>query len=374
MFRYPQRPGNDFEFIVGGDDFLSRLLHLLDNCKYEILFEMYLMEPGRAFDLVWAALMRSAERGVRVYLLLDGFGSRRVLDVVQRACAISGNIHLRIFNPFSLRRFKANFRRDHRKIIIVDADVALISGFGIVDHFYTESIGATLDKADWLDVAVVVRGVLVEDWRHLFADTWSGPALLSLIRKTPSPGIMTGRVAFGARWNNQDIMREFRVRILRARRVVWIVSPYFVTSWRIRRLLRKAGRRGLDVRILVPGSYSDHPPIQYASKRHYRQLLRAGVRIFEFQGAFIHAKIYLCDDWVSIGSFNLDHWTYRFNLEANQEVEHPAFVGRVAGCYEQWLLQSTEITQEVVMGRGLLERVLVYLLGKVDAWLMRLFK
>jgi len=374
MLRYPQRLNCDFKFIAGGDGFLPELLRLLDDSESEVLFEMYLVEPGRAFDLVLAALLRSAARGVKVYLLLDGFGSRRVVDLIQQICAASNNIQLCIFNPISLRRFKANFLRDHRKIVIVDADVALISGFGIVDNFYAASIGASLPEAAWLDVAVVVKGGVVEDWRHLFANTWSGPALLSVRREYCAVGAMTGRVAFGACWSNQDIMRELGLRILRARKVVWIVSPYFVTSWRIRRLLRKAGRRGIDVRLLVPGGHSDHPPVHYASKRHYRRLLRAGVRIFEFQAAFIHAKMYLCDGWVSIGSFNLDHWTYRFNLEANQEVEHPEFVAEVAGCYEQWLLQSNEITTKTVLSRGVLERVLIYLLGRVDAWLMRLFK
>ncbi len=374
MFRYPLRSGNSFELLIGGDAFLAKLLELLDASTSEVLFEMYLVDHGKALDLVFEAMFRAASRGVKIFLLLDGYGARRVLTKVQRDCSDVGNIYFCIYNPISFRRLKASIRRDHRKIVVIDGQFALISGFGIVDDFYATVIGYPAERSVWQDVAVVSRGPVVSDWRHFFYNTWPGQLSLPDLTEAGPVGEMCGRLAYGARWNKQDIMRELRVRISKARTSVWIVSPYFLTSWRIRRLLRQASLRGLDVRVLVPGSNSDHPPVSYASKRHYQRLLRAGVRLFEFQAGFMHAKVYLCDDWVSIGSFNLDHWTYRFNLEANQEIVNQVFSVEVASQYEKWLLQSNEVTSSNIEGRGLVERFLVFILGKLDAWLMRIFK
>jgi len=116
--------------------------------------------------------------------------------------------------------------------------------------------------------------------------------------------------------------------------------------------LRKAARRGVDVRLLLPGPITDHPSVRYAGRRFYHSLLRTVVRIFEYQPRFLHAKLLLCDDWVSLGSCNVDRWNLRWNLEANQEIEASQFAARVrelfatdfgvsAECHtQQWQLRS----------------------------------
>ena len=108
------------------------------------------------------------------------------------------------------------------------------------------------------------------------------------------------------------------------------MSAYFVPSQRFRKALRGAARRGVDVRLLVPGPLTDHPWVRHAARRFYGKLLRNGVRIFEFQTRVLHGKMTICDDWVSVGSSNLDRWSFKWNLEANQEIDNAAFAHSAA--------------------------------------------
>ncbi|OZG71309.1 hypothetical protein BTA51_21975 [Hahella sp. CCB-MM4] len=381
MFRYPLRQANSFELIVGGDAYLARLLELVNSATREILIEMYLVEQGRAFDLLWVALDEALERGVSVYLLLDGFGSRQVLPFLQEQKRYRINLHFVAYNPISLKRIKSNFHRDHRKLIIVDQMVSVVSGFGINDDFYGEIIGRPVSaEPPWLDTAIVAEGEVVRDWRQLFCQVWKvgevsiDGSMLSDGSNALSDGNTPGRVAYGAGLARQDIVREFGARVRKATSRVWIISPYFLTSWRIRRLLRRVSRQGVDVRILVPGAFTDHPPVTYASRRYYLRLLRAGVRLYEYQKSFIHSKVYVCDDWVSIGSYNLDHWAYRFNLEANQEVVSKEFSDQVGSFYQNCIDHSTEITADYLQKQKLLDRILTYLLGKLEQLIIRIIR
>lgn len=131
-----------------------------------------------------------------------------------------------------------------------------------------------------------------------------------------------------------------------ARHRVWIGTAYFMPSFSLRLALRRAARRGVDVRLLVAGPLTDHRWIYYASKRYYRRLLNAGVRIHEYQPRMLHAKFALFDDRVSLGSCNLDNWNLRWNLEANVEVDEPEFSCAVERLFRKDFSVSREITAE----------------------------
>ena len=125
----------------------------------------------------------------------------------------------------------------------------------------------------------------------------------------------------------------------------------------------------MDVRLLLPGRHTDHPAIRHAGRRFYSSLLRHGVRIFEYQPRFLHAKTLLCDQWVSIGSSNFDRWNLRWNLEANQEVDDPGFAGSVRAMFETDLKASVEIDKEQWQRRRWITRLREHLWGRVDMWL-----
>jgi len=162
-----------------------------------------------------------------------------------------------------------------------------------------------------------------------------------------------------------------RLRIDSATRRAWIMSAYFVPSRRFRKGLRRAARRGVDVRLLMPGSRTDHPWVRQAARRFYGKMLRNGVRIFEYQPHMLHAKVIVCDDWVSIGSSNLDRWSFRWNLEANQEVADARFADTVAALFESDLRVSRAISRRYWRQRAWLDRLRENIAGALDRQLDR---
>ena len=134
-------------------------------------------------------------------------------------------------------------------------------------------------------------------------------------------------------------MRNLR----RAQNRIWLATPHFLPTGKVRRALIRAARRGVDVRLLLTSRNTDHPPVRYAGQRFYPRLLRAGVRIYEYQPHFSHLKMVLVDDWVSIGSCNFDYWNLRWNLEANLEAIDAAFSAQVQQSFERDFQHSREI-------------------------------
>jgi cardiolipin synthase len=161
-------------------------------------------------------------------------------------------------------------------------------------------------------------------------------------------------------------------RIEAARQRAWIMSAYFVPSRRFRKALRRAARRGVDVRLLVPGPKTDHPWVRHAARRFYGKMLRSNVRIFEYQPRMLHAKMIICDDWVSLGSSNLDRWSFKWNLEANQEVLNAAFAAVAAAVFEGDCVQSEILSRRSWPRRAwvgrLQERIAGVLERLLDRW------
>jgi phosphatidylserine/phosphatidylglycerophosphate/cardiolipin synthase-like enzyme len=160
-----------------------------------------------------------------------------------------------------------------------------------------------------------------------------------------------------------------RVRIDGARARVWIMSAYFVPSRRLRRTLERAARRGVDVRLLVPGPRTDHPWVRHAARRLYGRLLEAGVHIYEYQPRTLHGKMVICDDWVSIGSANLDRWSFRWNLEANQEIDDVAFAANAARVFAGDCELSVPLCPRRWPQRACADRLREQIAGRLDIWL-----
>jgi phosphatidylserine/phosphatidylglycerophosphate/cardiolipin synthase-like enzyme len=151
----------------------------------------------------------------------------------------------------------------------------------------------------------------------------------------------------------------------------WIMSAYFVPSRRFRKALRRAARRGVDVRLLMPGARTDHPWVRHAARRFYGKMLRNGVQIFEYQPRMLHGKMILCDDWVSVGSSNLDRWSFRWNLEANQEVADARFAQTAAALFEADFTVSRALSRRYWRQRARLDQLRENIAGAFDRRLDR---
>jgi phosphatidylserine/phosphatidylglycerophosphate/cardiolipin synthase-like enzyme len=222
---------------------------------------------------------------------------------------------------------------------------------------------------------VEIRGPVVADWQRLFAATWrksGGQPSPPVLTEPPGlPDGVPGRVTTSAGWQRSELSRSVVQRIDSARERAWVTSAYFVPSRRFRKALRRAARRGVDVRLLVSGPLTDHPVVRHAARRFFGKMLYNDVRIFEFQPRVLHAKVVLCDDWVSIGSSNLDRWSFKWNLEANQEIDDASFAAQAAAVFEQDCEQSDELEHRTWPRRGRLNRLWERLAGALDRMLER---
>ncbi|EPC02999.1 phospholipase [Litchfieldella anticariensis FP35 = DSM 16096] len=367
------REGNHFTLLPEAKRFIPEMFAAIEQARSSILIELYLMESGRLAEGMIDALGRAAERGVSVMLMLDGYGSMGLVDE-DRARLRERGVALRFFNPLGFHSLAKNLTRDHRKLVVVDGRLAFTGGFGAVDEF--------LDA--WYEVAIRIEGPVVVDWVRLFSRLWDSPLsrgrgkaglvrnlTLDVSTHSDDQG-MRGRVVWGQGYRYQAIRHSLHKQISSATRRIWICTPYFVPTFSLRMRLAKAAKRGVDVRLLLPGETHDHPMVRYAGQRFYGRLLRAGVRIFEFQPTFIHAKFSLVDDWTTLGSCNFDHWSLHWNLEANQEVHDARFADEVAALFERNFATSHEIDPAHWAQRPRLQRLREWLFGTLDAWLTRL--
>lgn len=344
-YRFPWRQGNCYRLLVDGDRFFPAMLESIEAARQYVLLEMYLVASGQVADRFITALTNAVSRGVRVCVLFDGFGALD-LDSKDRQRFEEGGVELTIYNPLRLGRWQRNLFRDHRKLLLVDGEVAFTGGAGITDEFDP----VVHPEQFWHEAMLKISGPVVADWQTLFVEVWNRwserrlqlpPSSLTPAGKRESwRGRVVAQRSFPGR---SEVMRSHVSRIRGARQRVWLATAYFVPPWKLRRALRHAAGKGADVRLLLPGPRTDHPAVRHVSRRHYEGLLRLGVRIYEYQPRFLHAKVFLCDDWVSIGSSNLDRWNYHWNLEANQELVDPNVAEQVTELFLADFAHSREV-------------------------------
>ncbi|MGX1123545.1 phospholipase D-like domain-containing protein [Pseudomonas sp. HLS-6 TE3448] len=371
---FPWRGGNQFELLIDGPEFFPRMLTAIVRAQYQVDLELYLVEAGACAEAMVSALVQAAERGVHVRCLFDAYGSLAfTLSLRQRLLA--AGVELRFYNRLSWRRGVRNLYRDHRKLLLVDQSWAVVGGTGVTDQFWTPGE----EVSEWHEVMVEMRGPLLADWQMLFdrqwranlrRTAWRPPTHFGLPRvpRVPPEGKGQGRVAYADARQHRDILQSLVRALNSGQRRVWLATPYFLPTWKVRRSLRRAASRDVDVRLLLTGPRTDHPSVRYAGHRYYPRLLRAGVKIFEYQPCFLHLKMVLIDDWVSIGSCNFDHWNLHFNLEANLEALDPPLTAAVAASFERDFAQSTVIDLERWHARPWWKRVQ----QRMWSWLDRL--
>jgi len=376
-FHFPWREGNRFDILADGSNFLPRMLDAINSARQTVLLEMYLIESGTVVDRFIAALVNAAERGVQAYLLLDDYGAIG-LRQSDRDRLIHKNISIVYYNKlhshstlYNLYRIfllhkEHSLYRNHRKLLLVDGKTAFVGGTGLVDEFDPPGH----PEMQWRETMVRIQGPVVADWQQLFTSSWNKSTAQTLNLPAVAPvehaDAQRGRITVNDIEPFSEVLLSLTWQISHARQRVWFATAYFVPGWRIRRKLKRAAKSGVDVRLLLPGSITDHPGVRYISHRLYGRLMRNGVRIFEYQPRFFHAKSVLCDDWVTIGSSNFDRWNLRWNLEANQEMKDETLAVQVKEMFEQDFASSVEYAYEQWRQTSLYKRMLQWFWKKVE--------
>jgi cardiolipin synthase len=302
---------------------------------------MYIWEKGHASDRLSAALVERARAGVACRLVIDDFGSGDFADTIQPALRTAG-CEVRLFRPRPAVNLLA---RNHRKIAVIDGKVAYTGGFGVRDNW----LGDGVHDDAWRDSNVRFTGPAVRDAQQAFAENWqeAGGALLP-DTAFPAPDTTDrATAAFVTSTGSPVVTRAERLSqllIAAARRRLWIANAYRVPSRAIFELLLNKARAGVDVRILLPGIKSDSKPALAAQHKEYPELLRAGIRVWEYTPSMMHAKTMLVDDELAVvGSINLDPLSLHELEESALLIHDPGVTAELARQFEADVLHANEL-------------------------------
>ncbi len=307
--------------INNGDAFLKSLLADIDGAKTSIDFMVYIWEDGRFSDIVLDHLQRRLKAGVQVRVALDAYGAMSAPDEkfedLRKLGGKVATFHSLMPLPWAMAR---DHKRNHRRAIVIDGRIAYTGGIAVSDTW----LGDARTPDEWRDVMFRVEGPMASHLQGAFGEVWelSTGELLSGDRFYPAaapPAADAVTFVPFASSPSPDIfaMENFVLLSLAgARKSILVVSPYFLPDETLRAVLEAKARAGLDVRVLVPNKLNDSRWVRWASQSYYEELLKAGVRIEEYQPTFNHTKLLIVDGvWSVVGSANMDNRSRKLNDE-----------------------------------------------------------
>jgi cardiolipin synthase A/B len=352
--------GGEVTLLQNGDQFFPAILEALRAAKDSIHFEVYIFEPDEVGREFMETFKERAKAGVEVRLLLDGFGGmkmrKRHRDELQAA-----GVRISRFRPPSLRSLVRFYRRTHRRAIVVDGQIGFVGG-AAVSVKWKGNVGSA---HEWRDSMTRVTGPLVGGIQSAFAGNWvyctgeviAGPRFFPRIDSGGGPCSLS--VVSSPSDALQPIRLLFWLSFINARRRLWICNSYFIPDRRLRTAVIERARAGVDVRVLVPGNHTDAVPVQAAGRSYYEELLAAGVRIFEYQPAMMHAKTVVVDgSWSVVGSANLDERSMELNEENVLGIADRGFARAIEDGVQVDLRRSREIHLEDWRKRPLYKKAL----------------
>jgi cardiolipin synthase len=361
----PLVEGNRGRILIDGPRTHRAMFDAMAAARDHISLETYILEDGEIGERLAALLARKVDEGVKVNLLYDSVGSIKTSPEYFERLRAAG-VAVCEFNPASdLSRVN---NRDHRKILVVDGRVAFTGGINISGAYAMGSARARRTPAretreGWRDTQVQAEGPVVADFQRLFLDAWAlqdcGPAGPAAYFPRPArAGDMAMRAVRAEPGGDAAEMYDaLLTQIGGARSRVWLTIGYFVPDPGIKQALIQAARRGVDVRLVLPG-YSDFWAPVYAGRSHYAELLAAGVHIHEWREALMHAKTAVIDSkWSSIGSTNLDWRSFVHNYEADLVVVDAAFARDMEERFRRDVAAATAIDRAAWKLRGAGEKV-----------------
>lgn len=348
--------GNKISLLRSGGEYFPALLAAIDKAQIEIHLQTYIFVPDKAGLKVGDALKSAAARGVKVYLLLDGFGSKDLPKSYVNALKAAG-VEVMFYrpqiSPWTLKR--SRLQRMHRKVTVVDGQIGFVGGINIIDDFNTPN-----NMAPRLDYAVQVQGPLLASmhlsvkllWRRLYAKRlralrvkqlkfsnlttnkfkFSTPdfSLLQQNANQALSGQNLGNIRAGFLlrdnlWHRRDIEDAYLAAIKSAKTEIIIANAYFLPGVRFRHALGDAAVRGVRVILLLQGRV-EYMLLDFASHALYSSFLKQGIEIYEYHKSFMHSKVAVIDEqWAMVGSSNIDPFSLLMSREANIEIDNADF-------------------------------------------------
>ncbi len=356
--------GNQALLLENGDAIFPEMLQSIANARESINLEMYIFDHGAIATRFAAALGERARAGVEVRILVDGWGSD--LGALEPELVAAG-ARVRTYKPLRIYSIDRVGNRTHRRILTIDGRIGFCGGVGIDDRWK----GDARDASEWRDTMIRIEGPVVTQLQHVFAQDWvhTTGEVLNGDRQFPAigpAGPMLAQTIAAARADAISTSKlVLYMAIQAARRSIWIENAYFVPDRQIREGLVQAARRGVDVKVIVPGAHTDQPNVRLAAHYHYGELLQAGVAIFEYRPTMMHNKVMVVDQmWSTVGSINFVNRSMKKNAEVNIAVYDRAFAVEVEKMVLADLGRCDVLTLAEWNKRGPFDRV-----GELFFWL-----
>lgn len=318
----PLVAGNRITGLINGDQIFPAMLDAIRAAQETINLETYIYWSGDIGQQFGEALAERARAGVKVHVLLDWIGARK-LDSQAIALMDQAGVEVRRYNPLVWYNPARINHRDHRKLLIVDGQIGFIGGAGLADIW----LGNADSPNHWRDSHFRLEGPAVAQMQAAFMDNWTKTNARILDGNDFFPALKPVGNDYAQvfksspREGTENVRLMYLLSIAAARKSIRLSVPYFVPGTLIAEQLLEARKRGVKVEIIVPGSETDAAIVRYASRSKWGPLLKAGISIYEYEPTMYHCKVMIVDElWVSVGSANIDSRSFRLNDEANLNV------------------------------------------------------
>ncbi len=319
--------GNKTKLLRAGAEYFNTLIELILNAKESIHLQTYILAEDETGTLITNALKQAVQRNVNVYLLADGYASQSLSNHFIKDLIASG-IHFRFFEPIFKSRYFYFGRRLHHKVVVIDAKYAVVAGANIADRY-----NDLPNHPAWLDFALYVEGKIAKELCTICWKTWNSfPKKMGLTpcetKNTVYENTAGSTITMVRNdWvrNKNEISATYIKMLQNAKHEVTILCSYFLPGKKIRKHIILAMKRGVRIRIIAAGK-SDIMIAKSAERWLYDWLIRNGIELYEYQKTVLHGKLAVCDDeWMTIGSYNINDISAYASIELNLNVEDAAF-------------------------------------------------
>jgi len=355
--------GNRVEVLLNGDEIFPAKLRAIRSARRTINYAQYVFEEGKPAQEVAQALAERCRAGVTVNVLLDAVGAL-ALPTEYRDIMTNAGCRVEIFRPLSPFAIDKVNNRNHRRILVADGRMGITGGSGTSGKWGGD--GKTQDH--WRDTDVWIEGPVVEQLQGAFAENWLEATGIALGGRDyfPAPLEAKGHASAQAvrsspAGGSAAMYTMFLLAMASARRSIYITNPYFLPDDKMVETLVRTARNRVRVVLLLPGAI-DHNIVKQASRGELGRLLEAGVEVYEYPAALLHAKTMVVDSrWATVGSTNLDRRSFALNDEINLVVYDEAIAHRLERIFEADLARSRRITYEGWRNRSMMSRFLEFL-------------
>jgi len=377
----PLVAGNKVTLLIDGPATYGAMFKAIQNAKDHINLETFIFEDDEVGHRFADLLLQKQSEGVQVNLIYDSLGCLRTPAAFFQRLQ-QGGIRTLEYNPINPTKARAKWmltHRDHRKILIVDGSVAFTGGVNISKVYSSSSLsggehGEKIEEA-WRDTHIQIEGPAVAEFQKLFLDTWAREKGPDLSERNYFPTLKRERndlvevVGNSPGQENRITYIMYISAFIYAENFLHLTNSYFVPDKQTVKALTNAARRGVDVKIILPG-ISDEATVFYAGRSHYTHLLKSGVKLYERREAMLHAKTAIIDGvWSTIGSTNMDLWSFLRNDEVNAVIVGTDFANEMEALFEKDMANSNQILLEQWGRRPFFVRMKEWLARLLQYWL-----